>query len=63
MKHALLCLSLALLASAAGAQDWAKAKLDQSPRHRETVTIKVGGRSLSAFVAYPEAKNKRPVIL
>lgn len=63
MKHALLCLSLALLASVAGAQDWAKAKLEQSPRHRETVTIKVGGRSLSAFVAYPEAKNKRPVIL
>jgi len=45
------------------AQDWAKARLEQSPRHREMVTINHDGRALSAFVAYPEASTKRPVVL
>ncbi|MGH9393946.1 MAG: dienelactone hydrolase family protein [Terriglobales bacterium] len=45
------------------AQDWAKARLEQSPRHRESVTINHDGRALHAFVAYPEAASKRPVVL
>src|SRR6185437_4422425 len=45
------------------AQEWAKARLEQSPRHREMVTINHDGRALSAFVAYPEASTKRPVVL
>ena len=43
--------------------DWPKAKLDKSPRHREWVTIKHGDRSVQAFVVYPEVKDKAPVIV
>jgi len=43
--------------------DWPKAKLDKSPRHREWVTIKHGDRSVQAFVVYPEVKEKAPVII
>jgi carboxymethylenebutenolidase len=48
---------------AASAQDWAKEKLAKSPRHGEWATIKHDGRSLEAFVVYPESKDKRPVVL
>jgi len=44
-------------------QDWAKQKLDQSPRHREWVSIKYGNRTVQAFVVYPEVKGKVPVVL
>jgi carboxymethylenebutenolidase len=61
----LFLLVAALIAGAPGAagQDWAKAKLEKSPRHREWVTVKHDGRSVETFVAYPESKNKTPVVL
>jgi carboxymethylenebutenolidase len=55
--------SLLLLAILLVAQDWAKAKLEKSPRHGEWVTIKHGERSVQAFVVYPEAKGKAPVVV
>ncbi len=45
------------------AQDWAKAKLDKSPRHQEWVTVKHDNRSVDAFVVYPQVKSKAPVVL
>jgi carboxymethylenebutenolidase len=45
------------------AQDWAKARLDASPRHHEYVTLKHDNRSLQAFVVYPEVKNKATVVV
>jgi carboxymethylenebutenolidase len=45
------------------AQDWAKARLEASPRHREYVTLKHGNRTLQAFVVYPEVKEKVPVVI
>jgi carboxymethylenebutenolidase len=54
---------LLLVAGTAWAQDWAKAKLEKSPRHGEWVTIKNGARQVQAFVVYPEVKNKAPVVL
>lgn len=56
---ALLCFSLL----PAHAQDWAKARLDASPRHREYVTLHHDGRALQAFVVYPEVSRKVPVIV
>src|SRR6267142_3851369 len=47
----------------ASAQDWAKATLEKSPRHREWITIKHDGRSVETFVVYPESKGKTPVVL
>ena len=43
--------------------DWAKAKLEKSPRHQEWVPIKYGNRTLQAFVVYPEVKEKTPVVI
>jgi carboxymethylenebutenolidase len=45
------------------AQDWAKAMLEKSPRHREYVPIKHGDRTVTAFVVYPEVSGKAPVIV
>lgn len=45
------------------AQDWAKARLDKSPRHSEWVSIKHGDRTVQAYVVYPEVKEKAPVVL
>lgn len=55
----LLCLILP-----AAAQDWARARLEKSPRHLEWVDIaRPGGRTLKCFVAYPEVKSKAPAIV
>jgi carboxymethylenebutenolidase len=45
------------------AQEWAKARLNNSPRHAEWVEIKSGDRTIKAFVVYPERKDKAPVML
>jgi carboxymethylenebutenolidase len=45
------------------AQDWAKARLDASPRHHEYVALKHGTRTVQAFVVYPEVKSKAPVVV
>ncbi len=48
---------------AANAQDWAKTRLEASPRHREYVAIKHGDRTVQTFVVYPEVKGKVPVVI
>jgi carboxymethylenebutenolidase len=66
LKHAATVLLLAGLVAAtprAAGQEWAKAKLEKSPRHREWVTVKHDGRSVETFVVYPESKDRRPVVL
>ena len=58
------CAAIAILFSpAASAQDWAKPRLEKSPRHGEWVELKSGTRTLKAFVVYPERKEKAPVVL
>jgi carboxymethylenebutenolidase len=56
-------LLLPLAAAPIQAQDWAKARLDASPRHHEYVPLKHGDRTVQAFVVYPEVKTKAPVIV
>lgn len=60
-------LAAALLASFAAtplpAQEWAKARLDASPRHHEYVHFKRGDRTIDAFVVYPEVSSKAPVVV
>jgi carboxymethylenebutenolidase len=58
-----LTMLAALAACSLGAQDWAVARLEKSSRHREWVTVKHDGRSVETFVAYPESKDKTPVVL
>jgi carboxymethylenebutenolidase len=52
-----------LAMSFAVAQDWAKKRLETSPRHQEWVDIKNGSRTVKAFVMYPERKDKAPVVI
>jgi carboxymethylenebutenolidase len=58
-----IALALGLAASAASAQDWARERVEKSPRHREWVSVKHGNRSVETFVVYPESKAKSPVVL
>jgi carboxymethylenebutenolidase len=60
---ALLSLPVALRPATAHAQDWAKARLDASPRHHEYVALKHDNRTVQAFVVYPEVKNKASVVV
>src|SRR5437762_2894031 len=53
----------ALFASAAPAQDWAKAKLEKSSRHQEWVKVKHGNREVNSFVVYPEVKDKATTVV
>jgi len=63
MKHIFLICAFLLSTQALFAQDWARQRLEQSPRHREWVTVKHDGRSVETFVVYPESKDKTPVVL
>jgi len=63
MRRIILIFLIVLTAQAASAQEWARDRLEKSPRHREWVTVKHDGRSVETFVAYPESKDKRPVVL
>ncbi|MBV9303153.1 MAG: dienelactone hydrolase family protein [Acidobacteriaceae bacterium] len=56
-------LLLSLAAFTVSAQDWARQRLEKSPRHREWVTVKHDGRSVETFIVYPEAKQKSPIVL
>jgi carboxymethylenebutenolidase len=58
-----IMLGLAVSAAVVSAQDWARAKVDKSPRHREWVTVTHDGRKVETFVAYPEASKNTPVIV
>jgi carboxymethylenebutenolidase len=64
MKRLLpLLLPLLLAAGTAHAQDWAKARLDASPRHLEWVKITHDQRNVQSFIAYPEVKNKATAVV
>jgi len=54
---------LSMTCAALHAQDWAKARLEASPRHHEYVPLKHGTRTVQAFVVYPEVKTKAPVVI
>ncbi len=44
-------------------QPWARERIEKSPRHSEWVTVKHDGRNVETLIVYPEAKDKRPVVL
>jgi carboxymethylenebutenolidase len=64
MKRVVISLvALLLPAAAAPAQDWAKARLEKSPRHGEWVKIQQGNRQLQSFIVYPEVKDKATAVV
>ncbi len=44
-------------------QDAVKDRLEKSPRHHEWVEVRQGDRVVHCFVAYPEVKEKAPVVV
>lgn len=64
MARIALALSILFTAAAsAPAQEWAKARLDKSPRHGEWVMLKNGDREVNSFVVYPEVKEKATAVV
>jgi carboxymethylenebutenolidase len=57
---ALVALSLVVPASA---QEWAKKRLDDSPRHIEWVDVKHGDRNVKCTLAFPEVKEKATAVV
>lgn len=53
-----ICISLST-----SAQSWAKARVEQSPRHMEWVTVTNGTRAVQCWVVYPEVKGKATSVL
>lgn len=47
----------------APAQDWAKPRLEKSPRHLEWVKVKHGNREVSCFIGYPEVKDNATAVI
>ena len=54
---------LSLGAQSSLAQKWAEATLNKSPRHHEWVDLKHDGRTVKAFLAFPEVKEKTPAVI
>src|SRR5262249_8490936 len=52
-----------VIPAAAQAQDWAKARLEKSPRHLEYVKVEHNRREVNCFVAYPEGKAQAPAVV
>jgi len=63
IRFAAVALLLSLATAAMHAQDWAKTRLEASPRHHEYVALKHGSRTVQAFVVYPEVKAKATVVI
>jgi carboxymethylenebutenolidase len=60
---AFIVLAALLVGAVAPAQDWAKQRLEDSPRHKEWVAIPSGERTVHSYVVYPEIREKAPVVL
>ena len=60
---ALVCVAMFCLPNLVAGQDWAKQRLENSPRHMEWVKVKHGQREVSSFIVYPEVKQKATSVL
>ena len=55
--------ALAVAPCAAESQDFAKARLEKSPRHHEWVKVKQGSREVQSFLVFPEVKEKATAVV
>ncbi len=63
MKRLITLAAVLFALPAIFAQDWARARLENSPRHLEFVKVKHGAREVNCFIGYPEVKEKATVVL
>ena len=54
---------LCLAALHCSAQDWAKARIEKSPRHLEWVKVKHDQREVNSSIAFPEVKEKATAVV
>src|SRR3954471_24570579 len=52
-----------LIAVNVSAQDWAKVRLEKSPRHGEWAKVKHGDREVNCYITYPEVKDKATAVI
>src|SRR5438552_11066030 len=62
-KWFIISLAAVLMLGISSAQEWAKARLEKSPRHLEWAKVKNGSREINCYVAYPEVKDKATAML
>jgi carboxymethylenebutenolidase len=63
MRGIVTMTTVLIWATGASAQDWAKPRLEKSPRHLEFVKVKHGDRDVNCFIAFPEIKEKAPAVV
>jgi len=63
MKSLALIAFFLMLAVVVNGQDWAKERLEKSPRHLEWAKVKQGSREVNCFVAYPEVSHKATAVI
>ncbi|MFB3779822.1 MAG: dienelactone hydrolase family protein [Bryobacteraceae bacterium] len=64
MKNGIIpLLTVACACSVASAQEWAKERLEKSPRHLEWVKVKHDNREIACFLAFPEVKEKATAVV
>lgn len=61
--YALFAIVAAFAPRSATSQEWAKQRLEDSPRHLEFVTVKNGERDVQCFIAYPEVADKAHAVI
>jgi carboxymethylenebutenolidase len=54
---------LILITLSTSGQEFAKQRLEKSPRHQEWVQVKYGDRIVHAFIVYPEVKDKAAAVV
>jgi carboxymethylenebutenolidase len=62
-RFLLVSMAVAIYAEPTMSQEWAKARLDKSPRHQEFIKVKSSGREVECFIVYPEVKQAAPAVL
>lgn len=63
MKKLATFLTLVATTCSLLAQDWAKERLEKSPRHSEWVKVKHGDREVNSFLVFPEVKEKATAVV
>src|SRR5438270_13878928 len=63
MKRSLLLVAVLCTALSAPAQEWAKARVQNSPRHLEWVSVKHGNREVKCLLGFPERKDQAPAVI
>lgn len=63
MRYSLSFLMSLVVLLPLAAQDWAKERLEKSPRHLEWVKVQNGDRVVNSFIAFPERKDKATAVI